>query len=162
MNRFTALGIQTSATRTIVLTILGSIGGSELQLRTDAIQVALPAHELDFKPMVRVARMRIAIKPVGALISAVTTFGADAIFDHQIQEAVVVIIAPSDASPNGSHGNSSTRGHVGKGPVAVVVEQRVRRFGNQATQTGSHDIHVAVVVVVSPCTIGAANVRQSR
>ena len=43
MNRLTALRIQLSAAPTIVLTKLGSIpGGGELQLRSDAAQIALP------------------------------------------------------------------------------------------------------------------------
>ena len=72
MNRFTALRIQHSATPTIVLAKLGSIGGSELQLRSDAVQIALPAHQLDLEPVVRVAGVGIAIKPVRALVSAIT------------------------------------------------------------------------------------------
>src|SRR5215831_3836013 len=101
MNRLTALRIQHPATATIVLTKLRSISGSELQLRSDAVQIALQAHQLDFKPVIRVARMGIAIKPVGALRAGAGVFRADAVLDHQIKETIVVIICPTGSLVSG-------------------------------------------------------------
>src|SRR4029077_4072274 len=98
MNRLNALRIQLSATSTIVLSKLSSIGigRSDFQLRSDSVQIALRPDQIDFQPVVRVAWMGIAIKPVGTLISAITPrFRADAVLDHQIKEAIVVIVCPS-------------------------------------------------------------------
>src|SRR5207245_3495450 len=73
--------------------------------------------------------------------------------DIHIDVTVVVVIAPRDASANGSDGDSGLRSHVGEGSIVIIVKQRIRRLRNQTAETSNHDIHVAIVVVVSPGTV---------
>ena len=70
--------------------------------------------------------MGIAIKPMGALISVTTRcFCADAVLDHDIKETIVVIICPSGSLVGREivlQLQALCRGHIGEGPVAVIVE----------------------------------------
>src|SRR5450755_2072694 len=89
------------------------------------------------------------LRGVGAIV-AEEDAGRTLASDVEVGTAVVVVVAPSYAFDVAQVGKSGFTGDVGKGAVAVVVEQlrRVRVF--HARLVAKHQIEKAVVVIVGP------------
>src|SRR5262249_25167329 len=125
----------------------------EFQLRTDAVQIALDAHQLDFQPVVRASWMSIAIEPVGALRAGPGIFCADTIFDHQIKEPIVVVVRPGSSLVSRSivlELKAFGHGDVGESSVAVIVKKVTGIVVGIVPAIGDKQVKVTVVVVVSP------------
>ena len=86
-----------------------------------------------------------AIFAVGATAEAgqIVEVEIDVVGDHEIDEAVAVVVAESCAGRPSAVGDAGFRGDVGEGAVAVVVIENV------AAEAGDVEVGPAVVVVVA-------------
>ncbi len=76
----------------------------------------------------------------------------DVVGDHEIDEAIAVVVAESGAGGPAAVGDSGFCGHVGEGAVAVVAIENI------PAEAGDVDVGPAIVVVVAH---GAAH-REAR